>query len=82
MFKKYKGQLVSVASDAKSKFAAGVAGASALLASGASFAAATTPGAAIAGELAGGDSDLMLIIGAVAVLLGILILWAYTKRAR
>lgn len=41
-----------------------------------------TPGAAIAGELAGGSSQMMLIISAVAVLLGILILWAYVKRTK
>lgn len=61
------------------KVAAGVAG---LTTSALAFAGATSPGAAIAGELAGGDADIMLIISAVAVLLGILILWAYTKRAK
>lgn len=46
------------------------------------FASPATPGAAIAGELSGGSAQMMLIIGAVAVLLGILILWAYVKRTR
>lgn len=59
------------------------AGVTAMTTSALAFAGgATSPGAAIAGELAGGDADLMLIISACAVLLGILILWFYTKKAR
>jgi len=57
------------------------AGGTALLASGAALASAT-PGSAIAGELSGGKTDLMLVIAAAAVLIGVLILWAYMKRAR
>lgn len=59
----------------------GAAG-TALLASGAALAQQTSPGAAIAGELSGGKADVMLIIGAVAVILGALIVWGYVKRAR
>ena len=40
------------------------------------------PGSAIAGELGTGKADVMLVIGAVAIILGALILWAYVKRAR
>lgn len=58
------------------------AGVTAMTTSALAFAGATSPGAAIAGELSGGDADLMLIISACAVLLGILILWFYTKKAR
>ena len=58
------------------------AGVATLTTSALALAGATSPGAAVAGELAGGDADLMLIIAAVAVLLGILILWGYTKRAK
>lgn len=58
-------------------------GATALMASGAAFAQdAGSPGAAIAGELAGGKADVMLVIAAAAVILGALILWGYVKRAR
>lgn len=58
-------------------------GATALLASGAALASGgSSPGSAIAGELAGGKADVMLIIGAVAIILGALIVWGYVKRAR
>ena len=40
-----------------------------------------TPGAAISGQLAGGAADMGLIFAAVAILIGLLLLWAYTKRA-
>lgn len=59
------------------------AGASALMASGAAFASgAGSPGAAIAGELDGGKAEVNLVIAAVAVILGVIILWGYIKRAR
>ena len=63
------------------KVATGVStlGASALAFAGGG---AGSPGAAIAGELGTGQADVMLVIGAVAVILGALILWAYVKRAR
>jgi len=58
------------------------AGAATVLASGAAFASSgSSPGAAIATAISGGDADMKLIIGACAVLLGILVVWAYTKRA-
>lgn len=66
----------------KSAYGKVAAGGSALLASGLALATPTTPGAAIAAELSGGQADLMLVIGGAAVLIGILILWAYVKRAR
>lgn len=59
----------------------GAAG-TALLASGGAFAQSTSPGAAIAAELSGGKSDVMLVIAAAAVIIGVLVLWAYVKRAR
>lgn len=59
------------------------AGASALMASGAAFASGSgSPGSAIAGELASGKSEVNLVIAAVAVILGVIILWGYIKRAR
>lgn len=58
------------------------AGSAALMASGAALASGgASPGAAIAGELSGGKADMALIIGAVAVFIGFLLVWAYTKRA-
>lgn len=44
--------------------------------------AQTGPGDAIATELASGNTQIMVVIGAVAILLGILIVWSYIKRAR
>lgn len=58
------------------------AGASALMASGAAFASGASPGSAIQAEISGGKADVMLIIGAVAVILGALIVWGYVKKAR
>lgn len=46
------------------------------------MAQATTPGAAIAGELSSGKSDVMLVVAAAAVIIGVLVLWSYVKRAR
>lgn len=57
-------------------------GAGALVASAGAMAQSTSPGAAISGELAAGKTEVMLVIAAVAVILGVLILWAYIKRAR
>ena len=51
-------------------------------AAGLAAAQATSPGGAIAAELAGGKADVLLIIAAVAVILGALIVWGYVKRAR
>lgn len=58
------------------------AGSAALMASGAAFASGSgSPGAAVAGELASGKSEMGLIFAAIAVLIGLLVVWAYTKRA-
>ncbi|EKT4067072.1 hypothetical protein K7430_02105 [Stenotrophomonas maltophilia] len=54
----------------------------ALVASGAALAGgSTSPGAAIAAEVAKGNADMAIVIGAIALLLGILVVWAFTKRA-
>lgn len=70
----------------KAKFAGAkvATGATALMASGAAFASggAGSPGAAIAGELSTGKSDVMLVVAAAAVILGAIILWGYVKKAR
>lgn len=58
------------------------AGAGALMAAPFAMAQSTSPGAAIAAELSGGKSDVMLVIAAAAVIIGVLVLWAYVKRAR
>lgn len=59
------------------------AGATALMASGAALASGGgSPGSAIAGELSSGKSEVNLVIAAVAVILGVIILWGYIKRAR
>ena len=58
-------------------------GAASLVASGAAFAGGGgTPGSAIAGELSGGKADVMLVIAAAAVIIGVLVLWSYIKRAK
>lgn len=59
------------------------AGASTLVASGAAFASGSgSPGAAIAGELSGGKTDMGLVIAACAILIGVAIVWAYIKRVK
>lgn len=63
-----------------SKIATGIAtvmGSGAALASGGSG----SPGAAIAAELSGGKADMALVIGACAVLLGVVVVWMYVKRS-
>lgn len=72
----------NIATAAKTTAAKVGTGLTALAASGMAAAQSTSPGAAIQAELASGKSDQMLIIGAVAVMLGVLIVWAYVKRAR
>ncbi|MBA0328500.1 MULTISPECIES: hypothetical protein [Stenotrophomonas] len=58
------------------------AGAGALVASGAALASgSTSPGAAIAAEVSKGNADMAIVIGSIALLLGILVVWAFTKRA-
>lgn len=77
---KFMNQVRRFGSSAAGKFGAG---ASALVASGAAFASGSgSPGSAIAGELASGKSEVNLVIAAVAVILGVIILWGYIKRAR
>jgi len=58
-------------------------GAAALMASGAALASGggTSPGSAIAAELSTGKNDVLLVVGAVAIILGVLVLWRYIKRA-
>lgn len=59
-----------------------VAGVStAFMASGAAMASGGSPGSAIVGELSGGKADMTLIFGAIAIFIGLLVVWAYTKRA-
>lgn len=62
------------------KIATGIA---TVMASGAALASggSGSPGAAIAGELAGGKADIGLVIGACAILVGLVLVWAYVKRA-
>lgn len=55
------------------------AGTTALVASGSAL--ATTQGAAIAGELADGKSQMGLVFAAVAVLIGALLVWNYIRRS-
>lgn len=58
------------------------AGTTALVASGAALASgSSSPGAAIAGEMAGGKADIGVVIGACAVLIGLILVWAYTRKA-
>ncbi|WP_448133686.1 hypothetical protein [Stenotrophomonas rhizophila] len=53
-----------------------------LMASGMALASgASSPGAAIAGEVSGGKADMGLVIGAIAILIGIIVVWSFTKRA-
>nr|WP_313208118.1 hypothetical protein [Stenotrophomonas geniculata] len=75
-----KNNLRRIGASVPAKVTAGVA---TLMASGAALASGggSSPGAAIATAISGGDADMKLIIGACAVLLGILVVWAYTKRA-
>lgn len=63
-----------------SKIGTGIA---TLMASGAALASggASSPGAAIAGELSGGKAEIGLVVAACAVLLGLLLLWNYTRKA-
>lgn len=40
-----------------------------------------TPGSAVVAELSGGKADMLLIIGAIAIFIGVLVVWAYTRKA-
>jgi hypothetical protein len=68
----------------RSAYAKAAAGGTALLASGMALAGggATSPGAAIAAELGSGQTDVMSVVLILAGIVGLLILWAYVKRAR
>lgn len=68
------------ASSTSAKIGTGVA---TVMASGAAMASggSGSPGAAIAGELAGGKAEIALVVAACSVLIGLLLLWAYTRRA-
>ena len=44
-------------------------------------AASTTPGGAIAADLSGGEADMGLVFAAVAVLIGVLLVWSYVRRS-
>ncbi|UNU12607.1 hypothetical protein [Xanthomonas translucens] len=76
-FSKFRNVVSSTAAKA-------AAGATALVASGAAFASggSGSPGSAIAGELSGGKADVLLVVGACAIILGALIVWGYVKKAR
>lgn len=58
-------------------------GIASVMASGVAFASggSGSPGSAIAGELAGGKAEIGLVVAACAVLIGLILLWAYTRRA-
>lgn len=43
--------------------------------------ASSTPGSAIAAGLADGESEMGLVFAAVAVLIGLLLVWSYIKRS-
>ncbi|MEN4903342.1 hypothetical protein [Luteimonas sp. TWI1437] len=58
------------------KISAGITG---MAASG--LALAEGEGAAVAGELSSGKSEMGLVFAAVAVLLGALLVWSYIKRS-
>ncbi len=70
--------LRNVARTTSAKIGTGIA---AVMASGAALASSGSPGAAVAGELSAGKAEMGLIFAAVAVLIGLLVVWAYTKRA-
>lgn len=68
-----------VAASTTAKVGTAVSG---LMASGMALASGSgSPGSAIAGEMAGGKADIGLVVGACAVLLALIVVWAYTKRA-
>lgn len=57
-------------------------GVATLMASGAALASGSgSPGSAIAGELSGGKAEIGLVVAACAVLIGLILLWSYTRRA-
>jgi hypothetical protein len=76
---KYSNKLRALARSIPAKI---TAGGTALVASAAAMASGggDSPGAAMAGELASGKTDVGLVVAAVAVILGFIILWRYTKK--
>lgn len=63
-------------------FAKVSAGSAAIMASGAALASGGgSPGSAIVGEMSGGKADMIMVFGAIAIFIGLLTVWAYTKRA-
>lgn len=78
---KFKEGFKAASNAFKSGYGKIAAGSTAMVASGMALAGGSTPGSAIAGELSGGAADMGLIFAAVAILIGLLLLWAYTKRA-
>lgn len=72
----------SIASRFTSKMSAAFFAMSLMLAPGFAFAQSTSPGSAIASELSTGKGDVMLVVGAAAIIIGVLVLWSYVKRAK
>jgi len=73
----FTNRAVNGARNAGTKIAAGATG---LMASGMAL-AQDSSGAAIAGELADGKSQMGLVFAAVAVLIGALLVWSYIRRS-
>ena len=87
MFKKYKGALVAVAGNARNAVSsmsakAGALGTALVASAGSAMASGgSSPGAAIAAELGDGPAEMGLVFAGIAVLLGLLVVWLYTRRA-
>lgn len=75
------GKVANIARGAYAK-AAGV-GTGLMVAAGSALAGGggTSPGAAIAGEVSGGSAEMGLVFAGIAVLIGLLVVWAFTRRA-
>lgn len=81
MFKKMKGNVVSIAASTKAKAAA--IGSTAMVAAGSAMAGGggTSPGSAIASALSDAPTELGLVFAAVAVAIGLILVFALVKRA-
>ena len=66
---------------ARSGVAKAAAAGTALMASAGSALAQSSPGAAIAAGLSDGPSEMGLVFAGVAVLIGLLLLWVFIRRA-
>lgn len=64
------------------KARAAATGTALMVAAGSAMAAGTGPGDAMAGEIATGRAQQMVVISAVAICLGVLIVWSLVKRAK